>query len=154
MLRLKNKKILFVGGGKVAERKILSIINEEADICVISPEITSRISQLAEENRICLKIKKFEETDVYDSYFLIFSCTDSRKVNESVTKLARKKGICINVADSPESCDFHMPSVMRHDGLTISVSTGGKSPKKAKATRKKLENFFLTQERRSSLEEH
>jgi len=142
MFRLKNRKLLFVGGGKVAERKIMSVIEEDADITVVSPELTESLMNLVKENKICYRKKEFEPEDVYPSYFLVYACTDSGKTNSKVAKIAKRSGISVNIADDPDSSDFHTASMVKHDGLTIAISTEGESPKRSKATRELMESFL------------
>lgn len=135
---LRGKKLLFVGCGKVAERKIKSLLHTEAEITVISP----RMSLSFTHENLRLINKEFEEHDITQDFFLVFVCTDDREINRIATEKAKSLKIPVNVADDPESCDFHMPSVIITDEYTVSVSTGGKSPSMAKALRIKLEEFL------------
>lgn len=138
LFNLKDKKLLFIGGGKVAERKVKSLIDTGAVIYVIAPEITFSFTH---EN-LRLINKEYEDSDINGDEFLVFVCTDNRGVNKSAAARAKALKIPVNVADDPENCDFHMPSVIKNEEFTISVSTGGKDPSKAKALRIKLEEII------------
>lgn len=135
---LKGKKLLFIGGGRVAERKIKSLLTSEAIITVIAPQETLSFKH---EN-LSLINKTYENSDISDEYYMVFVCTDSRDVNAAAAKKAKELKIPVNIADDPKNCDFHMPSVINTDEYTVSVSTNGKSPSKAKALRIKLEEFL------------
>lgn len=137
---IKGRKTLFIGGGKVALRKIRAMLAAEAEITVIAPEILPEIEALGVNT-----IKKdFQPEDVADDCFLVFACTDSKAVNRLAAEEAKNRKIPVNIADDPEFSDFHTPAVITHDGFTLSVSTDGKSPSASKAMKEKLESILNT----------
>ena len=137
-LILKNKQVTVIGGGKVAERKITSLIDTGAKITVIAPEATEKIKSLAEGKRLVFKQKNFSDDDIEGS-FLVFVSTDSNEVNHRVSRVAREKGILVNCVDTPEECAFFVPSFFRRGSLTLAVSTGGKIPALAKKISRELQ---------------
>src|SRR3989338_1894340 len=74
--------------------------------------------------------------------FLVIGATDNDEVNFKVYESANKKNILVNIVDSPELCNFIVPSVVERGALTIAISTGGKSPALAKKLRKELEERY------------
>ena len=137
-LNLKKKKTVVVGGGKVAERKILSLIGTGAEITVISPEITKRIEKEKTKGRIRHISRQYRKGDLKDT-FLVIAATDSRSVNE---KVSRDSPCLVNVVDTPELCNFIVPSVINRGPLTIAISTSGVSPALSRSIRQELERIY------------
>ena len=135
---LKNRAVAVIGGGKVAERKVLGFLNTGAKVTVVAPKATQKIKSLATKKRIVLKDRDFVSDDLKGK-LLVFAATNSDEVNKQVAHLARKKGILVNCVDSPKECDFFVPSFFRRESLLFTVSTGGKLPALAKKIRKDIE---------------
>jgi precorrin-2 dehydrogenase len=137
-LNLNKKKTVVIGGGKVAERKVLSLINTGAQITVISPEITKRIEKEKEKGRIRHISRQYRRGDLKDT-FLVIAATDSRVVNE---KISQESPCLVNVVDTPEICNFIVPSVINRGPLTIAIATGGISPALSRSIRQELESVY------------
>lgn len=140
-LNLTGKKCLVVGGGRVAERKVKSLLECRALVKVVSPEATEAILQLAQAGRIDYAGREYCEEDL-EQVFIAISATDSRELNRRVAMDCFARNIPINVVDDPEYCSFIVPAVVRRGDLTISISTGGKSPALAKKIRQELEQQY------------
>lgn len=140
MLQLRNKKVVVIGGGSVAERKVRGLLPEKAKITVVSPTITEELLKLAKTGQIQWHEKRFMKEDIQDA-FLIFATTDDRFLNREI-KLAAKDGQLVNIANQPEEADFQTPSQLKRGRLNITVSTDGASPILAKKIRKQLESQF------------
>jgi precorrin-2 dehydrogenase / sirohydrochlorin ferrochelatase len=138
MLDLRGRRCLVVGGGRVAERKVLSLLACGADVRVVSPAVTARIETLAGAGRIRLARRGFRATDLRRA-LLAFAATDDRTVNRRVAGAAAAAGALANVADDPAAGDFQVPASLRRGDLTVAVSTGGRSPALAKRLRQRLE---------------
>ena len=139
-LKLKDKPCLVVGGGEVAERKVDGLLKAGASVTVLSPEVTDAIRRLAEGGEIRHISDNFREEHL-DDCSLIIGSTDDPAVNRGVSDSARRRGVWVNIVDSPDESDFFVPSVVKQGDVTIAVSTGGKSPAMAKKIRKDLEKF-------------
>lgn len=137
-LNLHEKKCLIVGGGAVAQRKTADLISAGAAVTVISPELTPRLREWADEGVISWHSRQYHQGDVNGS-FLVFCATDSSEINRQVAQEAQISGVLANVADAPGLCGFTVPATMRQGDLTIAVSTNGKSPAVAREVRKELE---------------
>ena len=137
-LNLKGKKALLLWGGKVAERKILALLKTDADVTVISPEITKKIEKEKLKGRIKHIRRQYRKGDLKNA-FLVIAATDSPDVNEQVSKDAP---CLVNVVDTPHLCNFIVPSVIKRDPLTIAVSTSGISPALSRSIRKELEKMY------------
>jgi precorrin-2 dehydrogenase/sirohydrochlorin ferrochelatase len=140
-LNLENKKAVVIGGGKVAERKILSLLKAKADITVISPDITARIAREKQKGTIKHINRCYRSGDI-TSAFLVIAATDSPRLN----KLVSDKASClVNAVDMPSLCNFIVPSVIQRGLLTIAISTSGVSPALSRSIRKEVENIYGTE---------
>ena len=126
-LKIKNKKCVVVGGGKVAERKTRLLLEKGASVSIISPKITSRLEKLEREGKInYLPVTYFPSP--LKGAFLIIAATNDRTINSCVAKDASKLGILVNVVDCPAKSSFILPATLSRGDLTIAVSTAGRSP--------------------------
>jgi precorrin-2 dehydrogenase / sirohydrochlorin ferrochelatase len=139
-LRLTGKKIVVVGGGKVAERKITGLIGTQADITVVSPEVSTKINKLAAAGEINWLAKTFVIEDSKEA-FMIFAATNDRDLNQAIKNGAEAHQL-VTIADDPEGSDFQVPAKVQRGRLTIAVSTGGASPTLARNIKAQLEQEF------------
>lgn len=137
-LDLKRRLCVVVGGGKVAERKIRSLLKAGARVKVVSPQLTPSLSRLKEKGKVT-HIPRSYRGRALDGAFLAIAATDDRTTNERVFRDGNKKGILINIVDDPSHCNFIVPSVVKKGDLLIAISTSGKSPALARILRRKLE---------------
>jgi precorrin-2 dehydrogenase/sirohydrochlorin ferrochelatase len=137
-LELTGQSAVVVGGGKVATRKIRSLVAAGARVTVISPDATAAIRRM--KNVHWLR-RRYRDGDLRGGCVVV-AATDDLDVNRQVCAAAKRRRLLVNCAAPPEAGNFIVPSVIRHGPVTIAISTGGVSPALAKATRKKLEKFL------------
>jgi len=137
-LNLQGKKCVVVGGGTVALRKVITLLDCGADITVISPKPHAEMSKLFKNKAIQLIRRSYEPGDLGGATLSI-AATHVKKINRKVAEEAKKKGILVNVVDDSEPSDFIIPSSFRRGDLSVAVSTSGRSPAFAKKIRAKLE---------------
>ncbi|MGD9819787.1 MAG: bifunctional precorrin-2 dehydrogenase/sirohydrochlorin ferrochelatase [Desulfomonilaceae bacterium] len=144
MMNLQGKQVVVVGGGRVAHRKVTGLLDSEANVAVISPDLVEELHQLYFTNRITWVPEKFSAhlLDRFEPITLIFGATDIREVNVSLSNEAMKRRIPCNIADVPDLCTFIVPAVITQGELMIAVSTGGASPALARRIREDLEKKF------------
>jgi precorrin-2 dehydrogenase / sirohydrochlorin ferrochelatase len=143
-LDMTKRRCLVIGGGKVAERKIAALLEAEAEVTVLSPEVTDTVAAWSKRNMIRFAARRFQCGDLA-GFEVVFVATNDPLVNESVYHEGRSRGVWVNAADDPTRCDFILPSVLRRGELTVAVSTGGRSPALARTIREELE-FYFTRE--------
>ena len=141
VLELRDRAVLVVGGGTVAEHKVDGLLRVGARPTVVSPALAARLHSWAREGRIRWIGRSYRHGDVA-GHALVFVATDDGTVNAEVAAEARARGTWVNAADDPPHCDFTLPSVLRRGELTVAVSTGGTSPALARAIREELESYF------------
>jgi precorrin-2 dehydrogenase / sirohydrochlorin ferrochelatase len=140
MLRLEEKRVVVVGGGKVAERKVAGLIGTGASIEVISPKVTDELEKLAKGGQIQWFQKSFSTEDI-DGAFMIFAATNDPNINQLIKNTAGAHQL-ITLVDDPDNSDFHVPAVVQRGRLNIAVSTGGASPTLARKISEKLKQEF------------
>lgn len=138
---LEGKRCVVIGGGDVAERKVGSLLECDANVEVISPELTPGLTKLAQEGMLEIVSREYQPGDLKDAALAIVA-TDNTAVNMAVHREATENQIPVNVVDVPELCSFIVPSTIRRGDLIISISTSGSCPALAKDIRKRLEQSF------------
>jgi len=139
-LDIRNKRCVAVGGGVIAQRKINMLLDHEAQVTVISPQLCSELEKMAESTITVIR-REYQAGDL-EGAFVVVAATDNQAINEQVATDASEKGVLINVVDVPALSNFIVPSYLRRGDLTIAVSTNGKSPALARKIRTKLEDAF------------
>lgn len=140
-LRLRGKKCVVIGGGRVAERKVRSLLPCEAQVTVIAPRLTAWLQQRADEDQILHLARPYQQGDVKDA-FLVIAATPSPEVNRAVAEEADAYGRLVNVVNLPERCSLMVPSMVRQGPLQIAISTSGLSPAVAQRLREELERLI------------
>jgi len=140
-LDLREKNCLVVGGGKVAERKVKSLLECGAIVKVISLALTEELARLAGAKKIFWAERSFQPQDLED-IFLVIVATNQGEINEKVGKMASAKGILVNIADNSQNSNFIVPATHRQGLLAISISTGGASPALAARIRREIAHTY------------
>ena len=140
-LDLSGRRCVVVGGGKVARRKVMSLLKAGARVTVISPALDPALARLKERGLINHIVRGFRPADLKGAA-LVFSATDREAENEKVSVAAQRRGILVNVADIPAQCSFIVPSVVDRGPLVIAVSTSGASPAMSRSIRLELERLY------------
>ncbi len=140
-LDLRGSRVVVIGGGAVAERKVRLLLECGADVTVVAPQLTSGLRELAADGRLRHEARAYRPGD-FDGAVLAFVAVDDPEASEAAAKDAEAAGVLVNVVDRPDQCGFIVPSVLRRGRLTIAVSTGGSSPAWARKIRERLEAEF------------
>ncbi|WP_169908384.1 NAD(P)-dependent oxidoreductase [Metabacillus halosaccharovorans] len=135
-----NRQVLVIGGGKIAYRRLVLFLDEGANITVISPEIINDIEDLSQKKQILWKQKKVELSDLQQA-FIIVAATNDPAVNEWVSENVNNHQL-VNVASDMTKGNFIVPKSVKKGRLSISVSTNGASPKRAKEICEHLSSQF------------
>ena len=126
-ISLKNRPCLIVGGGRVALRKIDTLLNYDSTITVIAPEVDEKIKYYADKGRLALEARAYASPEA-NRFGLVIAASDDLEVNKQVYADCREAGIPVNVVDNPPYCDFIFPAVVKRDHMTVAVSTDGTAP--------------------------
>lgn len=139
-LKLEQLNILLVGAGNVGLEKLHSLLSNSpsARITIVAPVIKEEVKRLVYKHPSCQLVqRKFEEGDLENKELVVLA-TDDQPLHQHIRQLTKEKGILINVADTPDLCDFYLGSIVQKGNLKIGISTNGKSPTAAKRIREVL----------------
>ncbi len=136
---LSRKNVLVVGGGKVATRKVQSLLKFTRRITVVAPKVTREMKRIVKENGLRLKRRRFLRSDLKDK-FMVVVAVDDLALQKEIYQLCEKKGILCNSVDSPELCNFIFPSLIVKGDLVVGISTSGKVPALSKRVRELIES--------------
>ena len=136
--------ILFVGGGKVAERRMQLFIDEPCNIVVIAPTVTYRICQWAKDNRITWYDRAFTMDDEHHiiTSSLFFICTDNSKLNDTLYAMGKKHRVWTNRSDAPSACRFTVPSSLELGDLHIAISANNVGPRINRLVKQDMMNRY------------
>ena len=141
LANLGDVRTVVVGGGVVAEGKVVQLLESNARITLISPELTPKLAELAEQGAFTHLNRPYQHGDFAET-FMVIGATDDRAVNAAVWAETQERNILCNVVDDPPHCNFYAVSVVRQGELTIGISTNGVAPALANRMRKHLEQEF------------
>jgi uroporphyrin-III C-methyltransferase/precorrin-2 dehydrogenase/sirohydrochlorin ferrochelatase len=135
---LDGQKVLIVGGGEVALRKVSLLERTGALITLVAPEIAPELMQRAAQAKLKLAIREFAADDL-DGARLVIVATSRRAVNRWIANLSDARGIPVNVVDDVQASRFIVPAIVDRDPVLVAISTGGASPVLARRVRERLE---------------
>jgi len=125
-LDISNEKCVVVGGGDVAERKIIRLLECGARVVLVGKTITPGLRAMKDKETIEHVPDDYREEHI-EGAFLVIGATDRNDVNERIYRDSRSRGILVNVVDEPARCNFIVPAIFRRKDLLIAISTGGKA---------------------------
>jgi uroporphyrin-III C-methyltransferase / precorrin-2 dehydrogenase / sirohydrochlorin ferrochelatase len=135
-LRLKGRRVLVVGGGHVAQRRVPGLLDAGADVVLVSPVVTPALEGLAGSGEIDWHERGFDNADLDDTWYVI-AATDDTETNEQISAVAEAQRIfCVRSDDAPKATAW-TPAVGRHAGVTVAV-LGNREPRKSAAIRDEI----------------
>jgi len=136
---LSDKKVLVVGGGQVALRKIRSLLKFTRNITVVAPRVVPELRSLVRKERLKLKRRTFMKGDLRDKDMVIVA-VDDVNLQRSIFELCSRKGILCNSVDSPLYCNFIFPALIVRGELVIGISSSGRVPALSRRIRELVES--------------
>ena len=139
---LNNKNVLVIGAGKIALRKIATLLNYNCNITVITKEILEeKFLELEKNNKIKIfKNQEFEEKFL-ENIFLVITATDNEILNKEISQLCMSKNILVNNVTSKDDINVRFMSIYEKDDIQIEISANG-NPKKAVVIKNKIKDIF------------
>lgn len=153
--QIEEKRCLIIGGGKVAARKVNTLLQYGADVVVVAEKVCGEIKEvLPEENVIESSTTDYQKDLLIDSLetrkniflekeiskaFLVIAATSNREENHHIAELCHAYDVLVNVADSEEESSFIFPSIVRKGDISIGINSGTGSPTISKQIRKQIE---------------
>lgn len=133
MVNIRNRKVIVIGGGKIAAKRIESLLRFQPNITVVSPVLEERLHALIENGVIEHIARAYQIGDVQGA-LLVIAATDDAAVNKLIKESCHANQL-INIVDDPANSSFHFPAMYEKNEITIAVTTSGISPKLAKNLR-------------------
>lgn len=140
-LNLEGRHVVVVGGGAVAERKILTLLKSNPEITVISPKLCEALLDLDKAEQIRTIQRPYLPGDLRGAA-LAFAVTDNPGVNQAVAREGEQAKIWVNVADQSVPGDFILPAVFTEGDISVAISSSGKNPALAKSVRDHLKRQY------------
>lgn len=130
---LSEKKVVVIGAGKIAVRRVKTLLPFAGKIKVIAPEVAEEIIEMASlaEGQIEIMQRPFEMADLDDAD-IVLAITDDKELNTKIGTRCREKQIPVNISHEKELCDFYFPGVVQKDHVVIGVTASGTDHSKAR----------------------
>ena len=134
-------RIVIVGGGAVALAKLEALEAAASQVHLLAEKISAPLAARIEQlGATCVQAAYYE--DALNDATLVIAATNDRALNHRIHADAKKRGIAVNVVDTPELCDFIFPAVVRRGDVQIAISTGGASPTLARFLKQRIEQLL------------
>lgn len=135
-LRLAGRRVVLVGGGRVAAGKLQALMTEGAHVTVVAPQIRSELEQPG----VVLERRTFEDADLDGAWYVVAAAPPD--VNRQVLAAAERRQLFVNAVDDPPHATAYAGGVVRRDGVTIAISTDGRAPALAGLLREALDAWL------------
>ena len=134
---LTGRRVLVVGGGRVALRKVEKLLPYGAELIVAAPEFRPELETMAG----VMLVRRAFAPELLEGAAMVIAAAGDRAVNHQVSGLCRERGIPVNVVDDPAACTFYFPALVKRGALSVGISTGGASPCAAAYIRRQVEDL-------------
>ncbi|MDN3688075.1 precorrin-2 dehydrogenase/sirohydrochlorin ferrochelatase family protein [Cyclobacterium jeungdonense] len=143
-LKVHQLETLLVGAGFVGLEKLTFLLKSspQATVTVVSVEISDQIREIARDNPRIRLIQDAYHPRYLEQKHMVIAATNFPEVNKTIYQDAKSRYLLVNVADTPEYCDFYLGGIVTKGNVKIAISTNGKSPTTAKRLRQMLEEII------------
>lgn len=136
-LKLAGRKVLVVGGGPVAAAKVAALLDAEADVFVVAPEVDEALVELASAGKISVARRSFDAADLDGAWLVVAAATP--EINRRAAAAAESQRRFVLAVDDPSAASAFGAGTLRRGGVTVAVSTDGRAPALAGLLREALE---------------
>ena len=145
-INLENKKILVIGGGKVAAKKIEKILEYGADITVVTENVVEekllKLENVKIENNQKIENDKAKIEKLVKGYFLVIAATDNEELNENIANVCDSNGMLINNVSSKVKMNAMFGGIVKNSEFQIAISTNGKNCKRSRAMKSEIQKVL------------
>ena len=135
---LSDKKIVVVGGGNIATRRVRTLLQFTRNITAIAPKCTMELQELGKTGYVNLITRPVKRSD-FDMAYMVIAATNDRKLNDEIHRICKQEGIYVNVASDRDQCDFYFPGIYMQDELVVGITASGLNHKKARRIREEIQ---------------
>ncbi len=139
---LSGKKILFVGGGRIATRRILAMLSFDCEITVVAPAISEKLEQVIKAGEPIAWINRAFFDEDLKGCDIVCGCTDREALNHNIYQSCKDMGILVNNCSNKEECDFYFPAIVKNEDTVVAVNCGGRDHKKTKEVKEKIQKLL------------
>ncbi len=140
-IQLENRRVLLVGGGKIAKDKLEKLIDFTKEIVIVTKEVREEIYQISKDNCLTLLVRPYRAREALE-YDIVVVATDTINLHRQIFEETRESRVLVNSVDNKDYCDFIFPSYLKRGDLTVIFSTSGVSPAFAKYIRQWFEELL------------
>ena len=125
-LNLAGRRVVLVGGGRVAAAKLQQLVAADATVCVVAPDVVEEIERASASVGVEIVRRAFAATDLDGAWLVVAAATP--EVNRDVARAAEPRRVFVNAVDDPANASAFLSGVVRRDGVTLAISTSGDAP--------------------------
>ena len=140
-VNLNNKRVVFVGGGTVALRRLRTILPFVGSVDVVAPEVTPDIQAMADSGAVKLHLEPFSPACIEDAD-MVFACTNDPELNARIAKDCNDAGRMVSVSSNRALCDFYFPGVVQHENMVVGISAAGRDHRRVRQLRQRIERLL------------
>lgn len=140
--KLKGKRVVVIGGGAVAARKLRLLLKSEPTICLIAPDLHPETQELVQNHPLLEYIQAEYHCDHLQGSSLVFACTSNKQLNQDIADQCQQNCIFCNVVDQPELCTAITPAIVDRSPVVIAISSGASAPVLARRIRIQIEQLL------------
>ena len=145
-INLENKKVLVIGGGKVAAKKIEKILEYGADITVVTENVVEekllKLENIKIENNQKIENDKAKIEKLVKGYFLVIAATDNEELNENIANVCDSNGMLVNNVSSKIKMNAMFGGIVKNSEFQIAISTSGKNCKRSRAMKSEIQKVL------------
>lgn len=134
---ISNQKILIIGGGQSALKKIKILQRFDAAIEVVAEKIIPEVYQTG----VVCHPKSYEKTDL-NGFLMLYSCTNNDELDKQIADDGKASGVLVNIHDKPELCQFVSPAIYRDGNISVAVSSNAENVHKAIRVRNLIQDYL------------
>lgn len=142
---LEKKPVVVIGGGRIATRRVKTLLQFTREIRVVAPEISPELLELGRLGYIEVFKRPCKRSD-FQNVYMVLAATSDRKVDDDIYRICKEEGIYVNIASDKEKCDFHFPGIVSLEEMTIGVNASGLDHAKARRVRMEIEKCLKEQD--------
>ncbi|MDY3920218.1 MAG: bifunctional precorrin-2 dehydrogenase/sirohydrochlorin ferrochelatase [Candidatus Limivivens sp.] len=138
---LSQKKVVVVGAGTIAKRRIRTLLDFTNHLVVVAPEVNRELLDLEQAGQLTILRKKYERDDIYDADMVI-AATNDFQTNNDIYNVCKCMGITVNVCSDKNKCDFYFPGIARKDNIVAGVTASGNNHRAAREAVEKIRGIL------------
>jgi len=142
LIDISDHKILIIGGGHSALKKIKILQRSYAQLEVVAENI---IDEIYATGVVCFR-KKYEKSDL-KGYLMLYSCTNNETLDRQIAQHGREAGVLVNIHDNPALCQFVSPAIYQDENITVAVGSNAENVQEAIRLRNQIQEFLENQKK-------